>query len=82
MRVEVLLFGPLADAAGRDSLSVNTDATQPTARDVLDALTQAQPAMRSMLTACRLAVNHAFADDATLIRAGDEVAVIGLVSGG
>lgn len=82
MRVEVLLFGPLADLASRDRVIVETARDAPTARDVRDALATAIPVLRPSLASCRLAVNHAFAHDDATIGAGDEVAVIALVSGG
>jgi molybdopterin converting factor small subunit len=61
------------------SLEVQGETT--TAGDVLEAL-KGTPWFPSGLGACRLAVNHAFADDSTPIRAADEVALIGMVSGG
>jgi molybdopterin converting factor small subunit len=82
MRVEVLLFGPLADAAGGDRVLIETDCDRPTSREVLDALADRRPELRGSLATCRLAVNHAFAADETPVEPGDEVAVIGLVSGG
>lgn len=82
MRVDVLLFGPLADAAGADRVRVDLPNDQATANGVLAALHEAHPALRSGLGGCRLAVNHAFAQGPTPIRESDEVALIGLISGG
>ena len=45
-------------------------------------LTAAEPLLAGMLPACRFAVNHAFAADDRAIAEGDEVALIGLTSGG
>lgn len=82
MRVDVLLFGPLAQRLGRDSVPVEIAGDAATAGQVRAALGRAEPELAGDLTACRLAVNHAFAHEATQIRSGDEVAVIGFVSGG
>jgi molybdopterin converting factor small subunit len=81
MRVDVLLFGPLSRSASVDRITVETQGDPTTAGEVLQALT-ATPSLASGLSACRLAVNHAFAADDTPIRATDEVALIGMVSGG
>ncbi len=82
MRVEVLLFGPLADLAGQNRVSVDAHGARPTAREVLDTLAQDQPRLRQTLSVCRVAVNHALANDETPIEPDDEVAIIGLFSGG
>lgn len=81
MRVNILLFGPLSQAASSDAVSLDIQGETTTAGDVLQALRAASWFPRGLGT-CRLAVNHAFADDATPIRASDEVALIGMVSGG
>jgi len=52
-----------------------------TAREVLHAL-EGMAWFPHSAKGCRLAVNHAFAGDDTPIRESDEVALIGLVSGG
>ena len=65
-------------------MAVPISAANPIPRDVLAALARACPAIADALPGCRLAVNHAFADgdDAPPIQSGDEVALIGMVSGG
>ena len=40
------------------------------------------PAHQAAIEACRVAINHDFAADDTVIKPGDEVALIGSVSGG
>ncbi len=82
MRVQVLLFGPLAQRAGDSSVAVELADGDPTAGDVLQALRTQAPALRDVVDACRLAVNCAFAADETPVRPQDEVALVGLVSGG
>jgi len=88
MQVEVLLFGPAAMAAGADRVTVSmperptggTDSA--TARDITAALIEQHPALRFALSAPRLAVNQKFASPDTVVRPGDEVALITLVGGG
>ncbi|MEN0020615.1 MAG: MoaD/ThiS family protein [Planctomycetota bacterium] len=53
-----------------------------TAGAVLESLGKASEALRESLRTSRLAVNHEFAGGDTVIRPGDEVALVGMVSGG
>lgn len=82
MRVSVLLFGPQATLAGARSVEVDTVGEAPTANEVLAALREAAPALTGSLASSRLAINHEFAADNQIIQPGDEVAIIGMVSGG
>ena len=86
MRIEVLLFGPAAQAAGRDRIGVECASADsgsgPTAAHVLEAIAAQHPALDFALVSARLAVNHAFASRETVIAATDEVALVALVGGG
>ena len=81
MRVEVLLFGPQAAIAGdrRVSLDVPLPASL---GGVRGALAAACPGLAPTLPASRLSVNRRFAPDSTEVLPGDEIALIGMVSGG
>ena len=81
MTVRVLLFGPQAALAGASAVDV-TVADAPTPTGLLAALSTQHPSLADSLGASRLAVNHEFADPASAIQPGDEVALIGMVSGG
>ena len=81
MEVCVLLFGPQAASAGRDSISVSLPPGA-TCADLREILVSRAPALRDSLKESRIALNCNFADDSTTIGATDEVALIGLVSGG
>jgi molybdopterin converting factor small subunit len=81
MRVDVLLFGPLSQSASSDRVSVEVAGETTTAGEVLHAL-GAMPLFSGGLSGFRIAVNHAFATADTPIRESDEVAMIGMVSGG
>jgi molybdopterin synthase catalytic subunit len=81
MRIAVLLFGPEAAALGQNRVEVET-AASPTAADVRELLAAGFPALRAHLPAARLAINHEFAAPDRRIAPGDEIALIGLVSGG
>ena len=80
-RLQVLLFGAEAAALGRSSVDVAVGAacTCATLREQLAAQHQA---LRPFLKAARFAVNSEFALPNRTIHPGDEVALIGLVSGG
>jgi molybdopterin converting factor small subunit len=81
MTVRVLLFGPEAAAAGRDSVSVEAEPGV-TCRDLLAQLGAQHAPLRPFLARARLALNSRFAAPETTIHERDEVALIGLVSGG
>jgi molybdopterin converting factor small subunit len=80
--VTVRLFGQEARAAGRAAVTVSLDDRPCTCARLREALLAAEPSLAPTLPHCRLAVNQAFASEAQLIAATDEVALIGLVSGG
>ncbi|QDT67492.1 ThiS family protein [Planctomycetes bacterium MalM25] len=82
MEVTVLLFGPQADLAGARELRLDTPRDRPTAGEVLSAIGVAAPALTGSLNVSRLAVNHEFVAADRPISPGDEVALIGMVSGG
>lgn len=80
MEITVLLFGPQAQLAEAREITVTLDS--PTAGDVLKALSDEAAPLAASLPASRLAVNHEFVNADHTIRPGDEVALIGMVSGG
>jgi len=82
MQVSVKLFGPLAQAAGCQEAVVEVDGLHATCRTVREALAAAHSRLAPLLPACRLAVNHRYASEEQVLGVGDEVALIGLVSGG
>lgn len=81
MELTVLLFGPEAKACDASEVRVRVG-DQPTCAQVLEALGEAHPQLRASVGSCRLAVNHEFAAASTPIKPTDELALIGLVSGG
>lgn len=82
MRVTVKLFGPQAVAAGRRAVDVEMPDAPATCAELRRRVAQACPVLAACLPTCRLAINHEFADDTTRVVSGDEVALIGPVSGG
>ncbi len=83
MTVNVLVFGPYADAVGDACVEVVLpDEGDVTAAEVLELLSEQHPALRAMLVHAMLAVNNGRAEESTVVRPGDELAIIGLVSGG
>jgi molybdopterin converting factor small subunit len=82
MEVRVLLFGPERAAAGTDALRITLAGGGGTCADVRREVLAAAPSLASLLPAARFAVNHTFVPDSHPIRENDEVALIGLVSGG
>ena len=82
MQIDVKLFGPAAQRAGKREVRVTVAADRPTCAQVRAALARAEPRLADVVSAARLAVNHEFAGDADPVSPGDEVALIAMVSGG
>lgn len=81
MQIEILLFGPQAKLAQHDCVTIEL-AEASTVADALAALGERVPELASSLSISRLAVNHEYAQEDDLLIEGDEVALIGMVSGG
>lgn len=82
MRVVVRLFSTEALLLGRDQVQVDLPDEGPTCGALRQRLAAVEPGLTAALRTARFAVNHAFAPDGQPIAPGDEVALIGLVSGG
>ena len=82
MQIDIQLFGPAAQRFGKRAVSLKLDGDSVTCVTLRARLVEAAPDIADMLSSHRLAVNHEFASDDQQIRPGDEVALIGLVSGG
>ncbi len=81
MQCSVRLFGPFAQTLGQDHISVQL-ADAATVADLRKCLAEAAPTLAPMLAGSRIAVNHAFAREDQTLGPSDEIALIGLVSGG
>jgi molybdopterin synthase catalytic subunit len=81
VRVRVRLFASLRDAAGRaeSPLQLPEGAT---AEDAWQAVAQETPALAPRRPSLAVAVNREYAEFATVLKEGDEVAFIPPVSGG
>ena len=81
MTVRVLLFGAESTALGRSHVDVALDGDR-SCRALLKRLGESYPALLPHLSIARIAVNSEFAPPERTIGAHDEIALIGLVSGG
>jgi molybdopterin converting factor small subunit len=81
MDITIQMFGPEAQATGTRQVTLSLDGS-PTAASVRAALAEQFPQAAAQIHACRLAINTEFADDNDPIQTGDEIALIGQVSGG
>src|SRR4051794_20331939 len=81
MRVRVLFFGMLKDIVGRagEESEIPADACL---RTVFDDYASRYPRLREIAPSIVVARNHEFADPATRLEEGDEVAFLPPVSGG
>lgn len=77
MKVRVFLFGNEQERVGKQSVEVEVESPA-RAREVFRVLCEKWPELKG----ARLAVNHAFSTGDEVIRANDELALIGMVSGG
>jgi MoaE-MoaD fusion protein len=80
MPIHVLYFAGAREAAGtaRETLA----AVPATVAELRRALESAHPGLARVLPRCRIAVDQEFADDATPLRDGAEVALVPPVAGG
>lgn len=81
MTVTVHLFAVARDLAGADCLAIELPAGS-TVAELRSALAAWVPALAGLLARSAIAVNHDFAEDARVLAASDEVAIIPPVSGG
>ena len=81
MRIDILLFGPQAKLAQTDRVTVDLQ-TSPTVAEALSVIGKTMPELAPTLAVSRLAVNHEYASDEDVLSEEDEVALIGMVSGG
>ncbi|MBX3390048.1 MAG: MoaD/ThiS family protein [Phycisphaeraceae bacterium] len=77
MKVRVFLFGSEQAKLGRESVEVEVNSPA-RAREILRVLEDKWPELKG----ARLAVNHAFASGNEVVGSKDELALIGMVSGG
>ncbi len=82
MTVSVLLFGPQAQLVGERAVQVQIEGTRINCTELRTALAKAAPVLTPSLSHSWFAVNHAYASEDQQIGPDDEVALIGMVSGG
>jgi len=81
MRVEVILFAALRDAAGRNRIAIELSPGA-RGRDLREALTLSHPELGTLVRASRLASGVSFLDDDALLQPGMDMVLIPPVSGG
>ena len=81
MRLRVRLFATYREIVGTGELTWTAD-PETTLGAFLDAFLRRHPRLSSLRATMLLAVNRAFADPSTVLRDGDEVALLPPVSGG
>ena len=81
MTLTIHLFAVARDRVGSSTIALDLPLSS-TVADLRAALLARFPDLATLLPACRIAVNHDFADDTDAIPAGAEIAVIPPVSGG
>ncbi len=82
MEWRIKVFGPLAQTRRRSEFTMNLAETVLTVAELRARLAAIEPDVAPLLPVCRFAVNHAFAGEEQQVTAQDEIALIGLVSGG
>src|SRR5690349_15271011 len=81
MQVQVLFFGVLRDLAGLHSESIRLP-DQATLADVWSHYEQRVPKLKAMARSVAMSINQEYASPETLLKPGDEVALLPPVSGG
>jgi molybdopterin converting factor small subunit len=82
MKIQVKLFGPESQAIGASAVTLELPSDTARPAEVLHAIEKKFPELAAQLRACRVAVNHEFAAEDSVIGESDEVALVGQVSGG
>jgi molybdopterin converting factor small subunit len=82
MELTVRLFGPLATVSRRGVVIVQLAGASPTVADLGRMLKKQEPALTPIINVSRFAVNNEFAPEDQPLGPNDEIALIGLVSGG
>lgn len=80
--LQVLVFGPQAHTVGAERLHIEGVEFPITAAELMTQIAAAYPGLANSLGVSRIAINHAFATPDRSIARGDEVALVGLISGG
>ncbi len=82
MLVRVKLFGPMRLAIGESELSVVLEGGPASCAALRVEIRAKEPRLAGLIDGCRFAVNGRFADEEQILTEGDEIALIGFVSGG
>jgi len=82
MQLTIRLFGPEAQLAAASELAVNVEQFPIRCALLRQQIALREPRLAQSIKTARLAINCEFASDDQLIGPGDEVALIGSVSGG
>lgn len=80
--LHVLVFGPQAQSVDTERLVIAGIHFPITADALMSKIAEAYPDLAPSLGVSRIAINHAFAAPDSPIACGDEVALVGLISGG
>ncbi|TWU11109.1 MoaD/ThiS family protein [Allorhodopirellula heiligendammensis] len=80
--LQVLVFGPQAHSVGTDRLHIADVHVPITASSLLSKISDAYPDLAASIGLSRIAINHQFAAPEQLISLDDEIALVGLISGG
>lgn len=78
----VKLFGPVAKTAGATSAEIMATEPDMEVRQLIESLCHQKPLIAPMVRSSRIARNHSFAGENERVSFTDELALIGMVSGG
>lgn len=82
MAIKIKLFAAFRETVGQGELSWPLDDAPQSVGDILKALTSEYPALAAASKSAMIMVNRRYADQQTLVKAGDEVAFLPPVGGG
>ena len=83
MKIRVILFAQLKDAAGRDEILINLPLSVLTTQELAEFICAQEAVLKPYLeNGTRIAINQAFAGPADQVQEGDEVALLPPFSGG
>src|SRR5699024_628615 len=82
MKLKVKLFGHQAQLTNKREIDIELNGASAHIAQVRQALGEKETALLDSLPVSRLAVNHEFSSEQKKVQVNDEIALIGLISGG
>ena len=81
MRVKIKLFSVFREAVGKKEIELSMEKNC-RVRDVIHMLGEEYPAIKKFIEFAIVSINHEYADENSLVKNGDEIAIFPPIGGG